>query len=72
MPKNKKLDRGRVMKGTGRGHDAGYKEQLEVTLAEVECLAVIDSIDQQLAEMAPVLVKQEPWDGGVYNMNPYL
>ena len=48
MPKNKKLGRGRVMKGTGRGRDTGYKEQLEVTLAEVECLAVIDSIDQQL------------------------
>ena len=64
MPKNKQLGRGRVVKGRGRGHGAVYKKHLKVTLAEVECLAVIDSIDQQLSE--------EPWDGGGYNMNPYL
>ena len=72
MPKNKRLGRGRVVNGRGRGRGAGYKKQLKVTLAEVECLAVIESIDQQLSETPPVLVKQEPWDGGVYNMNPYL
>ena len=72
MPKNKQLGRGRVVKGRGRGRGAVYKKQLKVTLAEVECLAVIDSIDQQLSEMPLELVKQEPWDGGVYNMNPYL
>ena len=72
MPKDKRLGRGRVVNGRGRGRGAGYKKQLEVTLAEVECLAVIESIDQQLSETPPVLVKQEPCDGGVYNMNPYL
>ena len=56
----------------GRGRGAGYKKQLEVALVKDECLAVIESIDQQLSETPPVLVKQELWDGGLCNMNPYL